>query len=59
MYSGKLINQLFAVVEGVENAAKPMPTQNTDSRIPSAEPPADLFCPRKPQSPKSSRSRLV
>lgn len=58
MYSGTLINDLFAAVERVENSARPLQSQNAHSprhglrRL-------NLFLERKVYSPNSSRNRLV
>ncbi len=42
MYSGTLINDLFAVVERTQTFAKPPHTLSPDSRRPSAEPQANV-----------------
>jgi hypothetical protein len=47
MHSGKLINELFALVETIQNSAKLSRTQNADSRLSRADLQADLFCSRE------------
>jgi hypothetical protein len=39
MYTGTLINDLFAAVEGVETSARPSQSQNAAARTPQISPP--------------------
>jgi hypothetical protein len=59
MYSGTLINDLFALVERTQSRANPPQTQSPAAGAEKAAQKSHVLVPAIAQSPNSSRSRLV